>query len=354
MIKYGIGRNYLPDWGYQEALREIYQNFIDFGEFDEEIEDVKHSDGNIKHITLSNKFVTKDFHFLKLGESGNRDNANAVGQHGEGLKMALLVFLRSGLYVTINTHNQEFTPKFYKDVYLGECFGLHNSTAGRGLTNCNFRIRFKIPTEALEKFKGNQLNPDDVIYSCQYGDLINKNPGDIYVGGTYVTNMKSIKRAYNFNPTHVNLDRDRKVPGTFDVEWTASRIMQEYPELKIEDLSERDTAYVSDIKESIADQFVPEIVDKKVVFRAGDIQAGNDLKNSLMRTPKNQKIIQKLKFKLCRKRKPQNILQDFYDKNHFGLNPEAKAEFKMIIAKSKNWKSEKSKTISLKSSETSV
>jgi len=343
MIKYGIGRNYLPDWGYQEALREIYQNFIDFGEYDEKVQDVPPFD-NLKQITLSNDFIAHNLEFLKIGESGNRDNANAVGKHGEGLKMALLVLVRNEQHVHLVTNKGVFHPKFYYDEYLGECFGLENYIPCVGNADCKFKIQINVPTEAFEKFKGNQLNPDDVIFKCQYGDLIDKNPGDIYVGGTYVTNMKSIKHAYNFNPTHVNLDRDRKVPGTFDVEWTASRIMQEYPELKLEDLSERDTAYVSNIKESIADQFVPEIVDKKVVFRAGDIQANDNLKNSLMRTPENQKIIQKLKFKLCRKRKPQNILQDFYDKNHFGLNPEAKAEFKMIIAKSKNWKSEKSKT----------
>ena len=33
MIKYGISKNYLPNWGIQEALREIFQNFLDFGEY---------------------------------------------------------------------------------------------------------------------------------------------------------------------------------------------------------------------------------------------------------------------------------------------------------------------------------
>ena len=32
VINYGIGRKYLSHWGINEALREIMQNFMDYGE----------------------------------------------------------------------------------------------------------------------------------------------------------------------------------------------------------------------------------------------------------------------------------------------------------------------------------
>ena len=33
VINYGIGRKYLSHWGINEALREIMQNFMDYGEY---------------------------------------------------------------------------------------------------------------------------------------------------------------------------------------------------------------------------------------------------------------------------------------------------------------------------------
>lgn len=36
-IHYGFGADYLPNWGIPQALREVYQNFIDYGEYSEEV-----------------------------------------------------------------------------------------------------------------------------------------------------------------------------------------------------------------------------------------------------------------------------------------------------------------------------
>ena len=33
VINYFISENYIPDWTVQDAIREIYQNFIDYGEY---------------------------------------------------------------------------------------------------------------------------------------------------------------------------------------------------------------------------------------------------------------------------------------------------------------------------------
>ena len=56
IIKYGIGFDYLPKWGIKEALREIYQNFNDYGAFETKSElkactDGKHNIITVKQLT---------------------------------------------------------------------------------------------------------------------------------------------------------------------------------------------------------------------------------------------------------------------------------------------------------------
>ena len=33
IINYGFGKEYLPNWGIKEALREVYQNYLDYGDY---------------------------------------------------------------------------------------------------------------------------------------------------------------------------------------------------------------------------------------------------------------------------------------------------------------------------------
>ena len=158
MIKYGISRDYLPDWGYAEALREIYQNFDDYGIFTEDKTDVD-GQGYDYEITLSNNYAPANLNFLSVGYSAKRHDNNTVGEHGEGLKMALLVLAREGVEVVLNTGASELTPTFYDDEHLGECFGIN--IAEKGYRTHNFSLRFKVPSIDYDLFKGIQIDEDN-------------------------------------------------------------------------------------------------------------------------------------------------------------------------------------------------
>lgn len=66
MIKFSISENYVPNWGIVQAIREIYQNFIDYGEFKVEIKKITDTTSS---VLLSNDFIPENWEFLKIGFS---------------------------------------------------------------------------------------------------------------------------------------------------------------------------------------------------------------------------------------------------------------------------------------------
>ena len=89
-MEYPISSNYVSAWTVQDATRELLQNAMDSGEWRVE------ADGS-----LVNKGTLRPEHFL-LGCS-EKTSSDAIGQFGEGLKLALLVLARNGYTVSINT-----------------------------------------------------------------------------------------------------------------------------------------------------------------------------------------------------------------------------------------------------------
>ena len=96
IIKFGISENYVPDWTTVNAIREIFQNFIDYGEY---TVDVKCINEDLSWVVLSNDFTPNDLSFLKIGFSDK--TSDKIGGHGEGMKLAGLIFERQGLDFTI-------------------------------------------------------------------------------------------------------------------------------------------------------------------------------------------------------------------------------------------------------------
>lgn len=69
IISYGITPNYLKHWGINQALREIFQNFIDYGHYNISTDNVE--DSLIK-VTITNDWTPENLNFLYLGESDKK------------------------------------------------------------------------------------------------------------------------------------------------------------------------------------------------------------------------------------------------------------------------------------------
>lgn len=328
-IHYGFGAEYLPKWGIKEALREIYQNFIDYGDYEEEVTTVN----DRVTVKLVNGWVPENLEYLRIGNS-NKDNPNAIGHHGEGLKMAFLILLRGKFNSMIFTNKYAVYPEWYSDTEIGDCFCFNYEI--HDFSEAPYTLEFECLLDDFMTFKNNLIKQEDIIYThWDYGDLVNKLAGNIYSGGLFVANLKGISRAYNIQPRYLPLDRDRCVPQSFDVEYRTSKILEASEVLTVKDLGYSDTRYISSLPTKMYGTVKPRKVGNNIEFTIKD-EAGKDqiitnssLKEHLTSHNLFQKAIAKLKKFLVKQLGLYDMLVQFKEKHVRGT--EMQQDFDIIL-----------------------
>lgn len=283
-IHYGFGKEYLPNWGIKEALREIYQNFLDFGEYEEETV-LQDAGGKVIGVKLTNTWEPESLEYLRIGRS-EKSNPNAVGKHGEGLKMAFLILLREGFNSNIFTNKYSIWPTWYHDAEIGDCFCFEYEK--HDMYDAPYSLTFQCGTEDFKNFKANLITEMDVIYSHYQGDIVDKEKGNIYSGGLWVAKVDNMSRSYNIKPEFLPLDRDRSVPRAFDVSYHASKINDAYGKWNARDTAYSDTAYIETIPEEIKETFKPRHVGNNIEFTYKD-------ENNVDQVVRNSAIVEALK-----------------------------------------------------------
>lgn len=89
--------NYVSDWTFNDALRELIQNGTDQEVLDKENKFQIIYNGKEKTLRLVNQKSVLKINTLLLGRSSKANNEDTVGQFGEGYKIAALV-LQEGEY----------------------------------------------------------------------------------------------------------------------------------------------------------------------------------------------------------------------------------------------------------------
>lgn len=338
IINYGIGEEYLKDWGIQEALREIYQNFLDYGSFKQK---VKNINSDIVYVTLTNSYIPDNLEFLQIGKSVKEDKENSIGQHGEGLKMAFLVFLRLDYYIHINTKNLLIKPIWSEQKYLGKCLGINIENVG--INYEEFTISFSIPKKNFDIFNNNLIKKKDIIYSNSYhGDIVDKTAGNIYSGKLFVCNLKNIKKSYNFPPARLKLDRDRKVPGSFEVSYHSSKINEAQAKINFVDQDYDDYRHVSNIPSTYYPsikakavgenvEFIAKVIDKETNETKEVLITNQSIKEHLKQQSFFQKAINGIKNFIASKFGIKELLIKFRNKHCY--SEEAKKDFDIILDK---------------------
>lgn len=259
IIHYGFGMDYLPNWGVQQALREIYQNFLDYGDYTETTFNEHEA---LTTVILKNHCNPDNLEFLRIGNS-QKGGKIAIGKHGEGVKMAFLVLQRAGFASTIYTPKYKVVPSTYVDEEIGTCFCMKYVQEEQE----GFSIKFTCPADDFKLFKYNLITAKDIIYTDRvWGSIVNKEKGKIYSGGLFVAEFKGMTHAYDIRPDRLPLDRDRSVPGSFDVTWATCNINGSYGKFQAKDLGNTDTLYLNDVPEEAVKEFKPILVGKEVNF----------------------------------------------------------------------------------------
>jgi len=227
-----ISPDYVANWGFKEALREIYQNALDQQALDPT--NIMTSSISSSSITIRSAKSALDKASLLLGHSDKKDDAQTIGQFGEGYKLALIVLLRLGLKVKIHNYayKETWVPAFH-----------HSSKYNTLLLAIDVtKYRLRTPPDAdltwiIEGFTKEQLiewRSFNLVTNSNYESMDLKgrqvlteerHKGHVYVSGLFVCkSTEDLRYGYNLWPKDVKLDRDRGMVDSFDLKWNLSQL----------------------------------------------------------------------------------------------------------------------------------
>jgi len=335
LIQYGYGLDYLKNWSIQHALREIFQNYLDYGQYELTSTEEKGT-GNVI-VKISNTYTPTNLEFLRIGNSGKVNDNTTIGQHGEGLKMAFLIFKREGLKIRLRTQTHIFEPTVYTNE-LGECFGIEYYSHNNKLFK-TFDLLFTLPKTYYDTFIKTVISKEDVLWeSPTYGRIVAKNKGDIFVGGLFVCSNKNFSKAYDFNPEHIKLDRDRAMPSSFEIKWVSARLNEDCDSWRASDVQYEDMEYISYIKEPVLKDFTPRTIAGTVQFTTPIINSNGkkeeiivkpSLRDSLLNHSFFTTAIEKLKQFIYQKLGIVDMLKQF--QSTYPMYGEMAKDFERII-----------------------
>jgi len=274
--------DYVKHWGVWEAVREIWQNALDFGNYTYTWEN---GEPNIMKVT--SKDVALETESLLLGKSTKSNNEDTIGMYGEGFKLALLVLTRMGKTVTIYNacRNEIWRPKIVKSrKYKAEILTIFvEKHIFPDLYNDDLTFEIVgITNEELEEMNQKNLHMNNRInqlnkIETSYGDILLDKLSDkpvVYVNGLYISKIpvNGYRYSYNIKPKYISLDRDRRCVDGFNFKWLTSEmwssIFLEKRELVIKMIEKKilDVAYI----DSHLSLKKCDIISQEFVRRHGD------------------------------------------------------------------------------------
>lgn len=236
MSKYelSLARDYVPGWTVVDAVRELFQNAIDQETVveDNEMSFMYHEDS--KKLFISNKKSVLEIKTLLLGASTKTGDNRTIGQFGEGYKIATLVLTRLGKSVVIYNYGAKevWRPRFVNSRRYGAevlTFFVDKKFAWQSVPDDNLTIVVEGITkeEYAQILESNlHISPPHNFFKGSKGRILlePKHAGKVFVNGLFVCDHKQLKHGYDFAPSALKIDRDRKLVADFDLFWETSML----------------------------------------------------------------------------------------------------------------------------------
>lgn len=229
--------NYVSDWTFNDAIRELIQNGTDQEVLDKDNQFSISYDWERHVLQLKNSKSALKINTLLLGRSSKANNEDTVGQFGEGYKIAALVLNRIGKTFTVlnNEKNEVWESRFKNSekwlekilaFYISKC-----ETADTGLC-------IEVGNVSSDEYYGlsdvwMKFDEDDYmgmnVVETSYGEILTDEDyaGKVYVNGLFVNCNADLKYGYNFKPKYIKLERDRKACDSFDAREITCRMIAE-------------------------------------------------------------------------------------------------------------------------------
>ncbi|MNC09335.1 hypothetical protein D3C75_569560 [compost metagenome] len=290
-----LSPDYVPNWTLTDGVREFFQNALDqetsvegnkmFFEYDEEKQQLR----------VGNKYSTLEKSSLLLGVSSKRNSKETIGQFGEGYKIASLVLTRIGRKVTVYNYGarEVWTAKLIKSRrYNSEIlvFDVDTKYPWTKVPDNNLTITIDdvSPEDYATIIESNLhlAGYDGImrIETTQGNILLDPDyKGKVFVKGLFVVDFPSYKYGYDFKPSFIKLDRDRKMISDFELQWAASGMWNSIPDdnqlarnllLELVQLEAQDVAYLTStlksttVVDEIASNFYKKHGDDAVPVRS--------------------------------------------------------------------------------------
>lgn len=229
--------NYVSDWTFNDAIRELIQNGTDQEVLDKENQFSIAYDWERHVLQLKNSKSALKINTLLLGRSSKANNEDTVGQFGEGYKISALVLNRIGKTFTVlnNEKNEVWKSKFKNsEKWLEKILAFYISkreTADTGLC-------IEVGNVSSDEYYGlsdvwMKFDEDDYmgmnVVDTSYGEILidEDYAGKVYVNGLFVNCNADLKYGYNFKPKYIKLERDRKACDSFDAREITCRMIAE-------------------------------------------------------------------------------------------------------------------------------
>lgn len=210
-------------WGVWESVREIMQNAVDENDKGNTMS-IKYTEG--KGVKIGGSYMEGTLEVrnmgsrlsrknLLLGGSEKRNDKEARGQFGEGMKLAWASLLRLDRRVWIRTGEERWVPELATSKNFDGATVLRIRTAE---TKDNDDVFVQIQGVTPEDWEGIQDRllflrpPEETIGAGGKGRILldPKHVGKLYVKGIYVCELPDRYR-YGYDLAEVKIDRDRKL-----------------------------------------------------------------------------------------------------------------------------------------------
>lgn len=230
-----LTQNYVSDWTFCDAIRELIQNGTDQEILDSSNDFSIVYDRENKILRLTNSKSKLNINTLLLGKSSKSDNDETVGQFGEGYKIAALVLNRLGKSFTVynNEKNEVWTSSFKNSEKWREkilSFYIEKiPTKDKGLVIEIGNVSNSEDSDLYDVWLGYYNFDESEKIETTYGDilLLEEFKDRIFVNGLSINCNEKMEYGYNFKPKYMKLERDRKTCDGWQARDTTSLMIAE-------------------------------------------------------------------------------------------------------------------------------
>lgn len=229
VIELSLSASYVLDWGVWEGIREFAQNMRDAAVMHGTTSRVEYTARN-NTLTLASEGKSIDARSLLLGHSTKRGNAEAAGERGEGLNLAMLALIRSGCEVAVRTGDEIWLPRLERsEKFGGEPVLVIRTRKAPRRDSVEVKI-VGVSVADWEKARFRLLFidvPDEnEVFGGGYHGRLLTNPryaGMLFVKGIYVQGVPNMQYGYDLD--NLKLDRDRRMANSWDVSYETSSVL---------------------------------------------------------------------------------------------------------------------------------